>query len=355
MTENPPIAWCEAARVGAKALIRTGVPDANAAVQMDLLLEAELRGRASHGLQRLPRVIERIRNGVANPTTRGRMHWRGESFLQVDGEQGLGPVVAFAALEQVSARAKTTGIAVAAISNNNHLGMLALYAERIAAQGQVLIALTTSEALVHPWGGRKAMVGTNPIAIGVPASPTPFVLDMATGLVSMGQIHDYAHRGQPLEPGWALDADGEPTLDAAAARNGAIAPFGGPKGYALGLSFEVLVAALTSSALGNEVTGTLDSVNACNKGDVFIVIQPASAGVAGTVSAYLDALRACAPAETTKPVAVPGDRALAQRSRCLEQGLTIAPGVWRAICSLAGESASMIPEHPTNPPGPKHE
>jgi len=349
MTINPAIDWSEAARVGTKALIRAGVPEDNAGIQMDLLLEAELRGRASHGLLRLPRVIERIRNGVANPSTRGRMQWRGDSFLQVDGEQGLGPVVAFAALEQVAARAKTTGISIAAISNNNHIGMLALYAERIAVQGQVIIALTTSEALVHPWGGRAAMVGTNPIAIGVPASPTPFVLDMATGLVSMGQIHDYANRGQALRPGWALDADGEPTLDAAAACKGAIAPFGGPKGYALGLSFEVLVAALTASALGTDVTGTLDSANTCNKGDVFVVIQPASAAMAGAVSAYLDALRACAPAIKTTPVAVPGDRARAQRARRQEKGLVIAPEIWQVICNLAGEStAKTQSKRPSN-------
>lgn len=339
MTENQWITRSEAARVGTKALTLAGVPAANAEIQMDLLLEGEIRGRASHGLLRLPRVIERIHNGVANPSTRGRMQWRGDSFLQVDGENGLGPVVAFAALEEVSARAKKTGIAVAAISNNNHIGMLALYAERIAAQGQAIIALTTSEALVHPWGGRKAMVGTNPIAIGVPAFPTPFVLDMATGLVSMGQIHDYALRGQALEPGWAIDADGDPTLNAAAARQGAIAPFGGAKGYALGLSFEVLVAALTGSALGTNVTGTLDSVNACNKGDVFIVVEPASSAMATSISDYLEALRACPPAVATKPVAIPGDRARAQRAGSLEKGISISPEVWRAISVLAGESA----------------
>lgn len=336
MSNKILIDWKEAQQVGTAALIRAGVPVAHARIQMDLLLEAALRGRASHGLQRLPRVIQRIRNGVANPVTRGQMEWRGTALLQVDGEQGLGPVVAFAALEEISARARTTGVAVAAISNSNHIGMLALYAERVAEKGQVLIALTTSEALVHPWGGRAAMIGTNPIAIGVPASPSPFVLDMATALVSMGQVHDYAYRGQALEPGWALDANGDPTLDAAAARSGAIAPFGGAKGYALGLSFEVLVAALTASALGTQVTGTLDSDKACNKGDVFIVIEPSSTAMADSVSAYLNALRASAPVEPTRPVSVPGDRARSQRARSLREGIGLAPEIWREICLLAG-------------------
>src|SRR5690606_16166677 len=158
--------------------------------QADLLLEAELRGRASHGLLRLQRIIERIHNGVADPVTAGEHNWRG-NILEVDGKRGLGPVVASAALDLLAERAHEQGIAIGAIRNNNHLGMLAWYADRIARRGLILIALCNSEALVHPWGGRKAMIGTNPIAIGVPTAAEPFVLDMATSLVSMGQIHNY--------------------------------------------------------------------------------------------------------------------------------------------------------------------
>jgi LDH2 family malate/lactate/ureidoglycolate dehydrogenase len=318
------------------------VPEADARLQVDLLLEAELRGRPSHGLQRLPRIIERIHNGVACPTSRGASQWRGTALLDVDGEGGLGPIVAVNALDQISARAKETGIATACIRNNNHLGMLAFYVERIASQGQAIIALSTSEALVHPWGGRKAMVGTNPIAIGVPASPAPFVLDMATSLVSMGEIHAHAYRRQPLPPGWALNADGDPTLDAEAAKAGAIAPFGGAKGYALGLAFEVLVASLTASALGTDVRGTLDSDRPCNKGDVFIVIETASQGVAASISAYLDAIRACAPVDPQKPVAVPGDRAGAERAKSLKKGLSLPTDIWSRLGELADSTPCLI-------------
>ena len=342
MTDQRRIACKHAGDVAVQALMQAGVCETHARVQVDLLLEAELRGRPSHGFLRLPRLIERIRHGVADPRTTGLAHWRADAFLQVDGEQGLGPVVAFSALRKVTERAKATGVAVASITNNNHLGMLALYAERVASGGQVVIALTTSEALVHPWGGRRAMVGTNPIAIGVPASPSPFVLDMATGLISMGQVHDYANRGQALEPGWALDEHGDPTLDAGAARNGSIAPFGGPKGYALGLSFEVLVAALTGSALGTDVKGTLDSVSPCNKGDVFIVLEPARGDMTAAVSEYLDALRACAPATAGRPVTVPGDRAAAHRTRALHDGIGVEPELWHEICQLADPSGERL-------------
>lgn len=329
--------------VAMAALQQAGVPERHAAIQADLLLEAELRGRASHGLLRLPRVIERIHNGVADPKTTGKATWRANSFLEVDGEGGLGPVVAHAALDAICARARETGVALAAIHSNNHIGMLALYAERVALEGQYLIALSTSEALVHPWGGRKAMLGTNPIAIGVPAQPAPFVLDMATSIVAMGKIHDYANRGKTLEPGWALDSNGDPTTDAQAAKHGALAPFGDAKGYALGLAFEVLVAGLSASALGTNVTGTLDSTQPANKGDLFIVIDGGNASVPA-ISGFLDAIRSCPPSDPSQAVLVPGDRARIERERSMTNGLNIPTDVWVRIHELAGLPVTHLSE-----------
>lgn len=315
-------------------LLAEKVPQRHAEIQADLLVEAELRGRSSHGVLRLPRIVERIRNGVCNPLTTGRREWRGHSFLAVDGEMGLGPVVATAALDEICARARTSGIALAAIANNNHLGMLAWYAEHVVARGQVLLALTTSEALVHPFGGRRAMIGTNPIAIGVPASPSPFILDMATSIVSMGEIHNRAHRKEPIPGNWALDADGNPTTDAEAAKGGAIAPFGGAKGYALALGFEVLVAALTRSALGTDVKGTLDSVSPCNKGDVFIVCDGRDESIVAPISAYLEAIRTSAPGEGFSSVAIPGDRSQQERARRMKEGFAVADEVWSILQKL---------------------
>jgi LDH2 family malate/lactate/ureidoglycolate dehydrogenase len=192
---------------------------------------------------------------------------------------------------------------------------------------------------VHPFGGRKAMIGTNPIAIGVPSSPHPMVLDMATGLVSMGKIHDHANRGAPIPLGWALDEKGDPTTDASAAKKGAIAPFGGAKGYALGIAFEVLVASLAASAIGTDVKGTLDSVNVSNKGDLFIVIAPPHAESAkALVTEYLDSIRAAAPADPEHPVLAPGDRAHKVRSQSEKRGVYLDDGLWDDLQKLAAES-----------------
>ncbi len=322
-----------------RILARQGVPAAHARIQANLFIGAQMRGTASHGLLRLRRIVERLKLGLAAAGETGRQEWTAKSFLSVDGRRGLGPVVALAALDAVIPRARETGIAIAAIRNANHLGAIAFYADYVARQGMTVIALTISEALVHPFGGRKAMIGTNPIAIGVPADPEPLVLDMATSLVSMGKVHDHANRGAAIPEGWALDAAGNPTTDAAAAKDGAIAPFGGAKGYALGLAFEVLVASLAESAIGTGVKGTLDSQNPSNKGDLFIVIAPPHADAArALVTDYLDAVRNSPPADPARPVLIPGDRAHAARDKAKAEGVTLDDGLWEDLKKLDLES-----------------
>jgi L-2-hydroxycarboxylate dehydrogenase (NAD+) len=124
-----------ARRAASAALLAAHVDAAGTALQVDLLVDADLAGRASHGLMRLPRIIERIRNGVTDPATRGRQHWR-RGLLHVDGCNGLGPVVACAALDALAFRAAEQGIAAATIRRSNHLGMLGWYAGRVARAGQ---------------------------------------------------------------------------------------------------------------------------------------------------------------------------------------------------------------------------
>ncbi len=318
-------------RVAEEVLRRAGVGGEHRRQQIDLLMEADLRGVSSHGLLRLERIVHRIRNGVSDPGATGRHVWRSPSFLAVDGERGLGPVVANQALEVLKPRARENGVALAAITNSNHVGMLGWYAERVAEAGFTIIALSTSEALVHPWGGRMEMLGTNPIAIGIPTGGAPFMMDTATSVVSMGEIHDHANRGQPIPLGWAIDSAGNPTTDANAAKQGAIGPFGQAKGYALGLAFELIVGSLSGAALGRDVRGTLDDTNVCNKGDVFIVID----GPRRDLQDYLEAIRHLPPAEGFDEVLIPGERGRACRDRRLSEGIPIADEVWNRLQALA--------------------
>jgi LDH2 family malate/lactate/ureidoglycolate dehydrogenase len=240
-------------------------------------------------------------------------------------------------IEDLAAAVPKHGIALAAIRNTNHIGMLAYYVEAAASRGLIAIAMTTSEALVHPFGGTEAMLGTNPLAIGIPTGADPFILDLATSSVSMGKIHHYALNGQAIPEGWAVDAQGNRTTDPQAAITGAIAPFGGAKGYGLGLGVELLVAALTGSALAPEVRGTLDSTEVANKGDVIVLIDPvAGGGVAADLADYLDRLRASRPFDPGRSVAVPGDGMRTRRARSLSRGIDLPETLNDQIHALAG-------------------
>ncbi len=308
-----------------------------AADQASLLLEGDLRGRPSHGVQRLPVIVERIRRGLIRPGAGFEARWSGDAMLVVDGRFGFGPYVAMRAAEELTQRARRTGVAAAAIRDASHLGMLAPYVEMLAGRGLVALALTTSEALVHPWGGRVAMVGTNPIAIALPTDEEPFVMDMATGAISKGEVIARGLRGQPLPPGAAVDADGRPTVDPVAAEPGAISPFGGAKGFALGLGLELLVAALSETALGQRVRGTLDVTDPVTKGDLFIVFDPAAIGTkpfGERLGEYLRELRSSPPATGQSGVRIPGDQMRSERLQRLTDGVTLPGGLWQELSQL---------------------
>ncbi|MDR2567146.1 MAG: Ldh family oxidoreductase [Bifidobacteriaceae bacterium] len=330
-----------------RVLLKYGASPSAATIQANWLVEADLRSQNSHGIRRLPILAQRMGKGLIDPTTVGLGEWRTDSLLVVDGLRGFGPVVAANAIEAMLARVTSTGVAAAAIHNSNHVGVLALYVESIAKKGKVGIAATTSEALVHPWGGRTAVIGTNPLAIGVPATPNPLVADIATGVVSMGLVLHRAEAGVALEPGWALDSAGRPTVDPKAAADGAISPFGAHKGYALGLALEVMVATLTGSALGRAVRGTLDADDVCNKGDLFLCIDPEATGTADTldaVSEYLHTVKAVAPQSGSDGVQLPGEPEQHQRAARLADGYEIPDLVWEAASHLLddGQGASAV-------------
>jgi len=315
-------------------LERRGTPADPARLQADLLVEAELRGLPSHGLQRLPLLLSRLDKGLADPRAHGTGTWQRQAFLSVDGERGLGPIVLMNTMRVLQRKLGETGIAIAAIRNANHIGMLAYYAEVAARNGLIAIVMSTSEALVHPFGGTQAMLGTNPVAIGIPTGSEPFVLDLATSIVSMGKINNHATRGEPIPSGWAVDADGRQTTDPQAAKSGAIAPFGDAKGYGLGLAIELLVAVLAGSDLAPDVHGTLDDTHIANKGDLLVLIAP-SAGMGSfpALAAYLDRLRLSRPLDPARPVAVPGDGARARRAAA-QTGIELPQSLFEHLMAL---------------------
>lgn len=220
----------------AAILVQHGVRPQDAALQVTVWVDADLRGQHSHGVQRLFTMLGRIRNGRVNLEGAPTIEQVAPAVLLADGADGLGPHVAFTVLESLAECARSNGIALALVRRSHHLGMLAPYVEWLADRGLIGIASCTSEALVHPWGGSRALVGTNPLAIGIPiADQGPMSLDMSTGAISRGRVLHHSLMGLPLEPGWAVDSAGRPTTDPQDALEGAISPFGGAKGVAAGI------------------------------------------------------------------------------------------------------------------------
>jgi len=323
--------------LGVRVLAARGALPEHAKAQVDQLIEGDLRGRPSHGMQRLPTLVERIYNGVLDPRAKPTVKAHGPGAIVVHGGFGFGPPAALAAVNELSRTAPKAGIAVAAIRAAGHLGMLAPYVEVLASGGLIGMAFTISEALVHPAGGSAALIGTNPIGIGIPAQPYPFVLDMSTAAISAGEVIAYAERGLPLPEGRAIDPEGHSTTDPSTALAGALSPFGGPKGYGLGLGIELLVAALSGSELGTRVHGTLDAKLPSNKGDVLIAIDPRRLN-AGTswndLSSYLDELRSSPAVPGMDRVLIPGDRMRSERHRRADQGIPYPVRTWRQLLAL---------------------
>ena len=177
--------------------------------------------------------------------------------------------------------------------------------------------------------------GANPIPIAVPTKDRPFVLDLAASVVSMGKIHHFAASDKALEEGWERDAQGHLTTNAEAVKTDSITPFGGAKGYGLGLGMELMLAALVDSPLAPDIRRTLDAELPCNKGDLPIAFDASSnRGVSDRLAQYLDQIRSSEPADPKTPTRAPGDGAARRASAALHDGFSVDPPVWRELHCL---------------------
>ena len=322
-------------------LSRLGASPPECSIQANVLTEGDLRGHHSHGLQRLPVLATRIKKRLIRVNVDPSYTWTADSVLSVDGKDGLGTFVAELALDVAKSAVGQRGIVAVAIRNSSHLGMIGYYCEKKAREGYICIAMTESEALVHPHGGTKALVGTNPIAIGIPGDPEPFVFDMATSVSAIGKILAAKHRGESIPHGWAVDAHGSSTTDPDEALKGALTPAAGAKGYGLGIAIGILAGLLPGGEIGRRVLGTLDTEYPCTKGDFFLLMNPgAFAGgpaLASRVASYLDELRHSPPQEGFQRVIVPGDRSRQLREQRMRTGIPLPKEVWRAAQRLRDE------------------
>lgn len=259
-----------------EALLTTGLSSDHARCVCHSLIEAEARGLQSHGVVRLlPTYIRRLGAGTINSvpviTT---VQQQGVTAL-IDGDAGPGQVVGSAAMDLAIAMARQGGIASVGVRNSSHFGIGALFVEQATGAGLIGIACSNAPANVPPTGGRSRFFGTNPLAIGLPRTDgRGLVLDMSTSVAARGKIVMAQKEGRSIPSGWAIDVDGQPTVDPAAALAGAVLPMAGHKGYGLALMIDVLSGVLTGAASGTEVVDLYDAGDSPqNIGHFFIVVS----------------------------------------------------------------------------------
>ncbi|MFN2183084.1 MAG: Ldh family oxidoreductase [Anaerolineae bacterium] len=239
------------------------VPEADARITTDVLLQANLRGIDSHGVARLERYVNGLRDGVMLARPEQTIVTETPTTVTLDAGAGLGQPVSHRAMKMAIDKAREYGSGFATIRNSNHYGIAGYYAMMALEQDMIGFSTTNAAILVVPTFGRDAMYGTNPIALAVPAGKErPFVMDMATSTVPRGKLEVYNRQEKPLPLGWATDERGVPTADAGRVLDnftkragGGLLPLGGAgeefsghKGYGLGLMVEILSAVLPGAA-----------------------------------------------------------------------------------------------------------
>jgi (2R)-3-sulfolactate dehydrogenase (NADP+) len=259
--------------------------------------------------------------------------------LRVDAAFGFAYPAIELAIDALVPLTKENGIAVAAIHRSHHFGQAGAHAERLAERGLLALVLANSPKAMAFWGGRKAMLGTNPLAFSAPLpnGAPPLVIDLAMSVAARGKIVAAEKAGKPIPNDWAVDADGQPTSDPKAALGGTLLPIGGAKGGALALMIEILAAAVTGSAFGWEASSFFDDKGGPpNLGHVFIALDPGRLSAGGYESRMATIIDAIA---VEPGVRLPGTRRLASRARAAAEGVTITPALHEEIRALIDRRA----------------
>ncbi|MGD8398966.1 MAG: Ldh family oxidoreductase [Anaerolineae bacterium] len=246
-----------------RAFEEMGVAPEDARITADNLVTANLRGIDSHGVARLARYVNGLRDGVMVARPDEVVVTETPTTIVVDAGAGLGQPVSYRAMKKAIEKAEAYGCGFAAVRNSNHYGIAGYYAMMALDRDMIGMSTTNAAVLVAPTFGRNAMYGTNPIALAVPADQErPFVMDMATSTVPRGKLEVYDRQEKPIPLGWATDEKGVPTADARRVLDnfvkragGGLLPLGGAgeemsghKGYGMGLMVEILSAVVPGAA-----------------------------------------------------------------------------------------------------------
>ena len=325
------------------------VPAEDARIMADVLITADERGVDSHGIIRLHSYYgTRLRRQLIDPTSPMQILEDAPAVQVIDAGNGLGPVVAHRAMRTCIAKAETTSLATVTVRNSNHYGIAGYYAMMALSHDMIGISLTNSQPLVAPTYGRTSMLGTNPIAVAVPAGrERAYVLDMATSVVPVGRITVYSKSHQPIPSGWGMDAEGhivenpDRVLD-----GGALLPLGGAditrgyKGYGLALLVDILSGVLAGAAFGPAV-GRPESTGTANVGHFFLALRIGAfrslASFKEDMDRLLAELKDSPKAEGQDRIYIHGEKEYEQTERSAVEGVPVLSNVVDSLKAIGDE------------------
>jgi ureidoglycolate dehydrogenase (NAD+) len=323
-----------------------GVSADHAATIAAVLTWASLRGVDSHGAFRVPRYLELLDSGEANPAPSLRVESTTPAVAVVDADRAPGPVALTAAADEAVARARANGAGIVGVRRTVHTGAIGYYTSRIASQGLVGVAFVAGMPNMAYPGVKGAAVATSPLSIAVPApGHAPALLDMATAGIALGKIAQFRNAGKQLPEGTAATADGVPTTDPNLAR--LPLPMGGVKGAGMSLVFELLTSVLVgapilSSFHSDDPQGRVHRQNA-----LIIALDPAAFGSGAefgpAVAGTLDTLKALTRADESQEITYPGERSAAVAAQRTAGGIPVAAKVWTELQTAAGKLKVPVP------------
>jgi uncharacterized oxidoreductase len=316
------------------------------------LVDANLRGHDSHGVVRIAQYLDQLGKKEVASGAPFEVMRESDTLLAADGHWGFGRVQAGRLTERLIEKAMRNGVAVGTLIRSSHIGRLGEYCELAAAKGLVSMVMVNTHGVarrVAPPGGTAPRLGTNPIAMGVPAAEGPLVLDFGTSATAEGKVRVKKIAGQSCPPGWLLDCEGRPTTDPATLYGdppGTILPMGGDqayKGFGLGLMVEIFAGALSGGVCAREQP--LNQNGNC----VFMqVISPAHLGAvehfSQEISCLVHFVRECPRVDSCAEILLPGDperRTFAQR---MKDGIPFDEGNWGQLLKLAERFGIKAPQ-----------
>jgi (2R)-3-sulfolactate dehydrogenase (NADP+) len=300
----------------------SGASPANAASVAWALVMAEADGLKGHGLSRVPTYLAMLRAGKIDGAVVPIASRPKPSVLAIDARHGFAYPAIDLAVAELPEIARVQGVAIAPIRRSSHCGAAGLHVERLAQQGVVALLFANTPAAIAPWGGAKPVFGTNPIAFAAPLpGRDPLVIDMALSKVARGPIVAAKQKGESIPEGWALDAAGKTTTDAAAALAGTMVPLGDAKGATLALMVEILAASLVGAHFAFEASSFLDDRGGPpDTGQLVMAIDPA--GMGGHW--FAERMRLLAHAvEDQDGTRLPGVRRLTLRAKARAEGIEV--------------------------------